>query len=86
MHPQTLELQVVHSDLKSLNILLTRGWDLAKIGDVGVARFMHSKEVRRCCFVLTCDGVRLNPSRVPHSVALPADGRRRSLPRWPPAA
>ncbi len=51
IHPQTLELQVVHSDLKSLNILLTRGWDLAKIGDVGVARFMHSKEVRRCCFV-----------------------------------
>ena len=39
-------MQVVHSDLKSLNILLTRGWELAKIGDVGVARFMHAKEVR----------------------------------------
>ena len=37
-------LQVVHSDLKALNILLTRGWEVAKIGDVGVARFMHAKD------------------------------------------
>jgi serine/threonine protein kinase len=36
--------QVVHSDLKALNILLTRGWEVAKIGDVGVARFMHAKD------------------------------------------
>eukprot|EP00208_Stichococcus_sp_RCC1054_P004899 CAMPEP_0206143468 /NCGR_PEP_ID=MMETSP1473-20131121/20656_1 /ASSEMBLY_ACC=CAM_ASM_001109 /TAXON_ID=1461547 /ORGANISM="Stichococcus sp, Strain RCC1054" /LENGTH=452 /DNA_ID=CAMNT_0053538889 /DNA_START=33 /DNA_END=1388 /DNA_ORIENTATION=+ len=34
-------INVVHGDLKSLNILLTRGWEVAKIGDVGVARFMN---------------------------------------------
>ena len=37
--------QVVHSDLKTLNILLTRGWEVAKIGDVGVARVMHKEVV-----------------------------------------
>lgn len=41
---QTVVFQVVHSDLKALNILLTRGWEVAKIGDVGVARFMHAKD------------------------------------------
>jgi serine/threonine protein kinase len=38
-------LQIVHGDLKSLNILLTRGWQLAKLGDVGVARYLKSKDV-----------------------------------------
>jgi serine/threonine protein kinase len=38
-------VQIVHGDLKSLNILLTRGWQLAKLGDVGVARYLKSKDV-----------------------------------------
>ena len=40
-----VHLQIVHGDLKSLNILLTRGWQLAKLGDVGVARYLKSKDV-----------------------------------------
>jgi len=38
-------ISVVHGDLKLLNILLTRGWEIAKIGDVGVARFKDPDEV-----------------------------------------
>ncbi len=38
-------VQIVHGDLKSLNILLTRHWAVAKLGDVGVARYLKSKDV-----------------------------------------
>ena len=41
----TLCLQVVHSDLKSQNVLLTRNWETAKIADAGVARFRHQVDV-----------------------------------------
>jgi len=35
----------VHGDLKTLNILLTRNWAVAKLGDVGVARYLKAKDV-----------------------------------------
>ncbi len=37
--------QVVHGDMKSQNVLLTRNWDIAKIADVGVARFAKGVDV-----------------------------------------
>lgn len=39
-------LDVVHSDLKSQNVLLTRNWEIAKIADAGVARFKHKVDVQ----------------------------------------
>lgn len=42
---QTLPAQIVHGDLKTLNILLTRNWAVAKLGDVGVARYLKAKDV-----------------------------------------
>ena len=37
--------QVVHSDLKSQNVLLTRNWEIAKIADAGVARYRQHVDV-----------------------------------------
>ena len=37
---------MVHSDLKSQNVLLTRNWEIAKIADAGVARFKHKVDVQ----------------------------------------
>ena len=34
--------QVMHSDIKSRNVFLTKNKDVAKIGDVGVAQFLSS--------------------------------------------
>ena len=35
-------VQVMHSDIKSRNVFLTKTKDVAKIGDVGVAQFLSS--------------------------------------------
>jgi len=37
--------QVVHGDMKSQNVLLSRNWDIAKIADAGVARFAQAVDV-----------------------------------------
>lgn len=41
-----LPVQIVHLDIKSSNILLTRGhpWMTAKVSDVGIAKAMSSSE------------------------------------------
>ena len=36
------DAQVMHSDIKSRNVFLTKNKDVAKIGDVGVAQFLSS--------------------------------------------
>ena len=38
-------MQVVHSDLKSQNVLLTRNLEIAKIADAGVARYRQQVDV-----------------------------------------
>ena len=40
-------MQVVHGDMKSQNVLLSRNWDIAKIADAGVARFAKAVDVDR---------------------------------------
>ena len=45
MMSSLLLVQVVHGDMKSQNVLLTRNWDIAKIADVGVARFARAVDV-----------------------------------------
>lgn len=37
-----LLLQLIHMDLKSKNILLSKAYDLAKIADVGLSRIIQS--------------------------------------------
>lgn len=41
-NPMVASPQVMHSDLKTKNILLTRNQQMAKIADVGLAQFMGS--------------------------------------------
>lgn len=36
-----LLLQVMHSDMKARNVLLSKGRETAKISDVGVARYLN---------------------------------------------
>ena len=51
----TFKLQVVHSDLKAKNILLTKDQHEAKISDVGLARYReHSVFCRLQALALLC--------------------------------
>lgn len=45
-------MNIMHRDIKTKNVLLNQPWTLAKLGDVGVSRFMEDAETAMECTVV----------------------------------